>query len=655
MKNKKIKEASRLIRQLLIVMLMLFITRSAVYPQELPPVKLDYASIVLSSDGKLIGYFGDKHRVEVKSTGYISKYIIYALIATEDRDFYNHNGVSYKGLGRAIFKTLTGSTQGGSTLTMQLARNLFLTQEQTLSRKFTEINIAKEIEKKYTKDQILLLYLNTVYFGHGAWGIWAASQQYFSKTPDKLTATEAATVVGLLQSPNGYDPLKNSDKTLARRNEVLHNLLEVGRITDAEFTKFRVTPLNLKMMSGTGRHFLEHIRKESAEILESKGLSLNKDQLKIITTLNFEIQKAAEESVLNQWQQFSPNMQQAQIGLISAEAGTGRIRAMVGGSPESESRGLNHADEIRRQPGSSFKVFLYGSLLEKGITLAQPLLDAPVIVDSGTIREWRPSNSDDIFTNAPKSMINAIKHSVNACAARAITELTIPDSVVLFAQRLGIKSQLLPYPSIALGTSEVSPLEMASAFGVFASGGLYARPYSIVKIENKDNRTIYSQGIDTATVVDSATCYLLSKALEGVIDGGTATSVRHFYTGVAAGKTGTTQNSTDVWFVGYNTMLSTAIWIGYDNPLRKLSGTYKYGGTACAPVWGKMMSAISGKIKGFYDNKFARPETVQDAELCEDSGQSAVPNCKNRKIYPVNFLKLEGTCKLHGTQEATSD
>ncbi|HEX2961018.1 MAG TPA: PBP1A family penicillin-binding protein [Ignavibacteriales bacterium] len=638
-----------ILKKLTFILVFLASLTGTIYPQ-LPPVRLDYSSYALSADGRLLGYYGEKHRVEVRSTGNISKWVIYSLIATEDRDFYNHDGVSYKGLGRAVIKTLTGSTQGGSTLTMQLARNLFLSREQTITRKLTEMNIAREIEKKYTKDQILLLYLNTCYFGHGAYGIWAASQEFFSKTPDKLSVTEGATIAGLLQSPSGYDPSKNPEKTLARRNEVLHNLLEVGKINEKQFERYRRQPLGLKMNQGLGRHFLEHVRKEALEILNSRGISLNRDQLKITTTLDYDIQKAAEDAVNWQYGRFPGSMKQAQIGLVSVEVGTGKIKAMIGGSPGSESRGLNHADEIHRQPGSSFKPFLYASLLEKGFTLATPLHDFPIVVDSGSTMEWRPENSTGTFSYTMMPMINAVKHSVNACAADAMVNFTKPDSVAAFAQRLGIKSNIPPYPSIALGTAEVTPLEMASAYEVFASEGLYAKPYSILKIEDRNNRVLYQAHQETTTVLDSATCYLMSQALEQVVEGGTATSARPYFKGVAAGKTGTTQNSADVWFVGYNTKLSTAIWIGYDNPSRKLSGGFQYGGSACAPIWGRLMSVAHLQYHGSYGMQFTRPSTVQEIEVCEDTGEPATISCPHKKLYPVNFLLLKGSCHLHQNQ-----
>src|SRR5690606_1634041 len=322
--------------------------------QNLPPIKLDYASYAVSDDGMLIGYFGEKRRVEITNLNQVSKHVIQCLIATEDRDFYEHDGVSIKGLARGIWNTITGNTQGGSTITMQLARNLFLTHERTITRKLSEIELARELEDRFSKNEILILYLNTVYFGHGAWGIWAAAQEYFSKTPDKLSLPESAVLVGLLQSPSGYDPDKNPNKLLNRRNEVLYNLVEVGKLKESEFRKLKTAPLNLKIHNDTGRHFLEYVRKQAIEILKPRNLSLNKAQLKITTTLNYNMQQAAEDAVYEQWKNFPASMKDAQVGLVSVEPGTGMIRAMIGGNPESPGRGLNRAVQIKRQPGSSF-------------------------------------------------------------------------------------------------------------------------------------------------------------------------------------------------------------------------------------------------------------------------------------------------------------
>lgn len=630
------------------ILYLLLILSVEVQSQDIPPIKLDFASYVLSSDGKLIGYIGEKHRVDVKSISNISNYVIQCLIATEDRDFYEHNGVSAKGLARGVWNTITGNTQGGSTITMQLARNLFLSNEKTISRKLNEIELAQKLEEKFSKNEILVLYLNTVNFGHGAYGIWAAAQEYFSKLPNQLSLTESAALVGLLQSPNGYDPNKAPDKLLKRRNEVLYNLVEVGKLSDNEFQRLKKTKLDLKLHENIGGHFLEHVRKEAVNIVQKMGLALSKDELKITTTLNHEMQKAAKDAVDSQFKELPQSMRDLQIGLVSVEPGTGMIRAMIGGNAESEVRGLNRAVQIHRQPGSSFKPFLYGYLLSLGYTLATPLLDSPIVVDAGKPWEWNPSNDDNTFSGKHIPLIEAIENSVNLVAVYAITELTTPDSVISFAHLLGIKSDIPSYPSISLGTGEVSPLEMANSFAVFGGGGLYAEPYSIIKIEDKNGKVIYSSQNEKRVVLDSSTTFLMTTALEAVVNNGTAKSIRKFYKGPAAGKTGTTQNFTDAWFVGYTPSLSTAIWVGYDNSSKKLSKGFQYGGTICAPIWGRMMANISKKLPQLnYD--FIRPTSVADTLLCVESGELATNFCKETKSYPVNLENLPPQCQLHST------
>lgn len=550
---------------------------------------------------------------------------------------------------------MTGHVEGGSTLTMQLARNLFLSNERTITRKITEIELAEKLEKKYTKDQILLMYLNTVYFGQGAYGIWAASQEYYEKTPDKLSITEAAALVGLVQSPSGYDPIKHPGKMLNRRNEVLHNLVEVGKISEQEYDRLKETPLDLKLHKGVGRYFLEQVRKEADDIIRPKGLLLDLNELKITTTMDFTVQQAADDAVNSQWKLFSNSMKNAQVGLISVEPGSGKILAMIGGNPDANPLGLNRAIQIKRQAGSSFKAFLYGSLLQKGYTLGEPLWDKPIVVDSGTASEWRPQNDDGAYTNASMSMETAVKHSVNLAAAYAISHLTTPDSVVAFAHQVGIESDIPAYPSIALGTGDVSPLEMASSYAVFADDGLYAKPFAILKIEDKNGNVLYRKsGTDTSTVLDSATAYLITSALKTVIDGGTASTVRRYYRGIGAGKTGTTQNYTDAWFVGITPKISTATWIGFDDARRKLSGGYQFGGTACAPIWGRMMAEITRSKRWFGSIDFSRPPEINDVELCEDTGEPAknivtgqINNCNNRKTYPVNMDLLPDIYTLH--------
>ncbi|MBL0174883.1 MAG: transglycosylase domain-containing protein [Ignavibacteria bacterium] len=618
--------------------------------QDLPPFTVSYSPLAVASDGTLVGYLSEPHRVEVQSTGMISRNVIDALIGTEDRDFYSHNGVSLKGLGRALWNTLTGKTQGGSTLTMQLARTLFLTREKTVSRKLREMELAKDIEKKYNKDQILLLYLNTVYFGRGAYGIWAAAMEYYGKTPDKLSRTEAAMIVGLLKAPSAYEPSKRPDKALSRRNEVLHNLVETGKISELECTRLKAQPLGLHLREDLGRQATDFIRREAAAILARLGRSLQEGDLRVTTTLDPAVQRAAQHAVAEQWKRFPAAMQTAQVGLASVEARSGAIRAMLGGNPVSESRGLNRAASIRRQPGSSFKPFLYATLLEKGLTLATPILDAPIVVDSGLATAWRPMNDDDSSSGGRVTMRFGIRRSLNLVAAHAMVEFTTPKEVADFAHRCGITASLPEVPSLALGTGEVSPLEMASALGVFASEGLRAKPFSVLKIEDRKGVLLYAAQPDTATVVDSATAYLVTDALRAVVDSGTASSIRTVYSGPAAGKTGTTQQSTDAWFAGYTPELSTAIWMGFDNAARKLGGAFRYGGSTCAPIWGRMMAELASTKPVWASGEYRMPTSITLIELCEESGLLALPTCPKRAVYPINALKAPGVCAMHGEE-----
>lgn len=638
---------SRHTQGVFVVTLALALCAASARGQDLPAPKLDYSSYALTRDGAILDYIGDKFRIELPSTGSVSKHVIHALLATEDRDFYNHDGVSYTGLGRALLQTLTGRTQGGSTLTMQLARNLYLTHDRTISRKMAEIDIARALERRYTKDQLLLLYLNTVYFGNGAYGISAAAQQYFSKTPDKLTVPESALLVGLLKAPSGYNPLTRPDKALSRRNEVMHNLVEVGRISDAEYRRLRAQPLGLTPRESFGRHAAEYVRREASAILQTLGLSLASGEFRVITTIDAAAQKALDRAIEDQWKQLPPAMRGAQVGAAAVEPGTGAIRALAGGNPSAEKRGLIRATQIRRQAGSSFKPFLYATLLEEGLTLAEPIDDVPIVVDSGLAWEWRPANDDGTASGAPVPLIDGVRQSLNLVAAHAVVEYSSPARVVEMAQRCGITSPLPPVPSIALGTGGVSPLEMAAAMGTIASGGIRARPHVIARIEDRTRRVIWQAPLDTMRVLDEETCALVTTALAAAVDSGTGASVRRIYTGAAAGKTGTTQNSADAWFVGYTAALSTAVWVGFDMPSTTLKGAFRYGGTAAAPIWARMMRDYA-RVRPDVAAPFVEPDFVQEMEICTETGMLAGDACEHRRRVPVKVLELPVPCTAHG-------
>ncbi|HOD53520.1 MAG TPA: PBP1A family penicillin-binding protein [Candidatus Cloacimonadota bacterium] len=613
---------------------------------EIKDPDIEYCSYATTADGAVVGYYGEKARVEVSQINQISRYVINALISTEDRDFYKHDGVSMKGLGRAVAKTMTGSVQGGSTITMQLARNLFLTQEKTISRKLTEMKIARELEEKYTKNQILLMYLNTVYYGNSAYGIWAASQEYFSKSPDKLNIHESALIIGILNAPVAYDPVKHADKALARRNIVLANMLNEGYISRSDYNHAKKQGLGLVMREKTSGFFLEYVRLEANRLLKRFGKNLSNDIFIVETTLDSRAQRAAGNAMRTYWKEFPKSMQTAQMGLISLDVNDGAIRAMLGGNPNALHRGLNRATQIKRQPGSSFKPMLYGYLLRSGYNLATPLKNMPIVIDSGGVDEWRPRNEDK-STSPYVSMQYAIQHSVNLAAAYAVTELTNADSVASFAKTCGIESELLAYPSLALGTSDVSPLEMATAYSVFASGGYLNKPWAIVSIKDKSGRVYYRGGTSREQVLDEDTAYLMTYALQQVVNHGTGYAVRRYYRGQTAGKTGTTSNSVDAWFVGYNSELSTAIWVGNDTASKRLNASFGYGGTACAPMFGMMYQELAKNHYPGMNKGFTKPETVQEAEFCLETGMLATENCTQKVKLPFNSHYMPEYCSKH--------
>jgi membrane peptidoglycan carboxypeptidase len=590
--------------------------------QLLKQAKITYSTAIYAEDGEYLGYIGNTYHIECKSLSEISPSVINALLATEDRDFLTHEGISVRGLVRATVNNLKGSREGGSTITMQLARTLYLSREKTIKRKLAEIDIAMRLESMLTKQEILLLYLNTMYLGHGTYGIWAASQEYFSKPPSQLTIPEACTIIGLLCAPSAYEPVAYPQKAFNRRNEILHNLKEVGKITSDEYSKYIKMPLNLHIRKPLGQCFIEHIRQTAGSQLKGYGKSFN-DGLIIISTLQSQLQQAAEYTVKANWLKFPSSMKSAQIGLISVDTDTGKIVAMVGGNPQESPRGINHTTQIRRQPGSSFKPFVYASVLENGHHLKELIKNTPISVQDGSNTVWNPRNLKNHNNAGPTvTMRAAIKHSLNLPAIHAILKYTTPDSVVNLSYRCGIRSPLRAYPSLALGTSEVSPLEMASAYAVFANKGLYHTPSSIVKIIDSNGKVLFQATYPYHLALSQDVVFELTSALKDVVNGGTGYTVRNIYNGVAAGKTGTTENSTDAWFIGYNRKISTAIWVGYDGKYQKLPPGYDYGGVVCAPIWGGYMARAANYYPESQRLDFIQPDSLELGLPVKDNIQS---------------------------------
>jgi penicillin-binding protein 1A len=639
---------------------------------ELENPKLNLATEIYSSDGVLLDHFYIERRVDLPFDS-IPKNFIKALIATEDKNFYKHWGVHVGRIFQAAIKNLIAghAKEGASTITMQLARNLYLTKETSLSRKIREAFTAIQIERNYTKNQILQLYSNTVYFGRGAYGVGVAAQVFFGKTPTELTLSECATLVALLKSPAGYDPFINPDKAIQRRDVVLNLMLNQNAITPAEFISALSEPLisadknQIKRLSNSKRslapHFVEMIRQDLNDDNRLENYDLYRDGLVINTTLNFRIQQYANEVVeqhLNEiqtmfnrnwsWSKNAKVLQSLidkairtnsqyraatgnekdkiynklknnknfidsvknvattiQIGLVVIDQRTGDILALVGGSPKAllenpaGKYSLNHVTQIRRQPGSSFKPFVYTAALLRGLTPSSTIECGPYSYTLPSGEVWSPSGAGSCAPGERRSLYSALSYSINTVAARLITEVTNPDEVVEIAKKMGIKSPLVAYPALALGAGgDVSPLEMTSAFSTFPNRGTRNEPKYLKDVQDHYGNMLIQQNrrpIQIKGIIPDSIAEEMIFMMKGVIDNGTASVIKKYLTGVeAAGKTGTTNDAADAWFIGYTPELVCGVWVGFDDKRINFDflGSYGYGGKVAAPIWGKLMAKI---------------------------------------------------------------
>jgi penicillin-binding protein 1A len=632
---------------LLLIFLIWDVQRGLPSLEQLENPHPEIATRIISTDGEPIDQFFVKNRTNIHLRN-VPPYLISALIATEDRNFYNHWGIDLWGNARAVVTDIFSmrAKQGASTLTQQLAWNLYLTHEKSLMRKIREAITAIQIERTHTKNEILEMYLNVMYFGRGTYGIQAASQAYFGKDVNKLTPAQAAYLVGILKGPENYDPDDDYDRAINRRNTVIENMVSAGFITQDQAEKVKKDPLKVKAYvgyQGIAPHFAEMVRQQLAKMPELQGYDIYRDGLVVYTTLNSQMQRAANRAVLEHISDYQKNVVNKtwnwakhrplfdsilmkavrntpdyraassdaehvkiakefyadkdfvdsvkeqelllQAGLVCIDQATGEITAMVGASNYKDVRyGLNHAVQIVRQPGSSFKPIMFASVFEHGATPESSVSNDPIRI--GT---WAPRNFAGEAEGGTVSIRYAIEQSLNLAAVHAIQELTSPQDVVAMAKRLGIHSTIPPYPSIALGTGEVSPLELTSAYSVFANEGTRATPFAILRVEDRNGKILYEHKPEFDQVLDSKVCRELTSALQDVILYGTGQRVLNYFRYPAAGKTGTTQNYADAWFVGYTPQYTAGVWVGFDDRRITFNSSNGQGGRAAAPIWGKFM------------------------------------------------------------------
>lgn len=603
----------------------------------LPPPELPEATELYDVNGQLISRLFQENRVEVALSA-IPRELRDALIAAEDERFYRHRGVDLRGVARAAVRNIMArkKVEGGSTITQQLARNLYLSHERTWTRKIREAILALKLEASYSKDEILSMYLNTIYLGQGAYGVEVASQTYFGKHVQDLSLAEAALLAGLPRGPELYNPFTNPDLAVDRRNTVLQRMVEAGYLSQQAADAAAAEPLELappRPVGGEAAYFVAHVQEQIAQHHPAIAEDLKAGGYRIHTTLDLQVQRAAHRALVDGLPQARADAEgvlQPQGAIVAMDPRTGAIRAMVGGRDYTNSP-YNRATNALRQPGSAFKPFLYATLLStQYFTAASTQMCEYVEFPGGRGREpWRPTDFDprNPYHNHPMGMRDAIRVSDNVIAARWM-DVIKPDRVIDTAHRLGIQSALTKDLTLALGTSEVTVLEMTRAFAAFANGGYRVEPISILRITDARGTVLVENQPRAAKVLDERVAYILTDLLQEVIrPGGTAGQVGRMVNRPAAGKTGTTENSQDVWFVGYTPDLVAAVWAGNDDPNRPLPGRLTASQLA-APIWGDLMArALSGRPA----TAFVRPPGITEAEVCTDSGLLATPFCPSRR------------------------
>lgn len=574
---------------------------------EIPDVKLletyspKSTTRIYADDGTLFAELFVERRIPVPLSE-IPKHVRDAFIAQEDVRFYKHIGIDLRAILRAVYKNMiTGKiVEGASTITQQLARNLFLSPKKTLKRKIEEAILAIQIERTYSKDEILNLYLNLIYLGEGCYGVEAASLSYFGKRTKDLTLQEAATLAAMTKAPSRLSPLKSPEKVLQRRNLVLKKMLDAGFISRKEYEEAVASPLGIiprKVFEKKTGYFIEYVKQLLEEGLEEEE-ALYTGGLEVKTSLNLKMTEYAYEAIskgLKEYLARHPKEKEPpEVALLAIEVKTGDIKVMIGGKDFVRSP-FNRAYQAKRQPGSAFKPIIYLTALSKGLTPDHILLDSPISYkDPWTGKVWAPKNyRNEYYGNV--SMRKALELSLNTATVRLLESVGIED-VIEMAKSLGIETKLNPNLSLALGTSEVTPLELAKAYLTIARYGSRIELKAVKEVRSLDGEILYEDEREEENVVDPEVAYELIRMMEGVIKSGTAKKASRLPYAIA-GKTGTTDDFRDAWFVGFSSDLLCLVWVGYDQ--NKKLGQNESGAQAALPIWIEFME----KALKMYENR----------------------------------------------------
>jgi len=573
------KKKSNIERIIALVLLIILAAAAGIALQvitQLPSIELlntyipSESTLIYSADGKILARLHREENRQVVPLSKISVYLQKAVIATEDPHFYDHHGLDFGSILRASIKNFAYGriVEGGSTITQQLARNLFLNKRKTIVRKVAEAILSLQIERRYTKEEILELYLNQVYLGHNAYGIESAANLYFGKQASELDLAQSAMIAGLIRGPELYSPYRNFRGSKLRQIYVINKMLDQNLASErdaklAAIESLNFSPKNLKRFGEIAPYFISYILQDLTDKYGEE--MVYHGGLRVHTTLDASMQLAAEEIITRFISEEGKKYNFSQVGLVSIDPRTGYIKALVGGVDFLESK-FNRVTQAKRQPGSSFKPFIYTAAIEQGISPGMILEDTPTTFQVWPNRwnpdgTWQPKNFDGKF-RGPVTMRYALEKSLNIPSIKLLERVGIQNAIDV-AQKMGIKSRLEPGLSLALGASEVSILEMTSAFGVFANSGIRVEPTAISKIENRDGVTLYKHSIQEKKVLDENVDAIIVDIMKGVLTRGTG--VRGQIDRPAAAKTGTTQDFKDAWFIGFVPQLVTGIWTGNDD------------------------------------------------------------------------------------------
>ena len=649
----------------------------------------DLVTRIYSADGVLLNelYFEKRVFVELEQ---IPQHMRDAVVAKEDRRFYDHWGISLRDVLRAVvINTVTMSYSSGfSSLTQQLARNLYDTIgfKKTITRKIKEVITAIQIERTYTKDEILEMYLNSVHFGHGTYGVQAAAKRFYGKYANELALDESALLVGLLPAPARYSPVRFPERALTKRNVVLRVMRDQEYISQGEYAEARARLLDSiqqEQTRGTAPYFTEYVRRFLEREDDELGINIYRDGLKIYTTLDSRLQNIAEDAVLksvianqqklnkrifNDEEEFSKlaylgiypedtvklmmagemelyedlrDKLLVQSSFVALDIRTGAILAMLGGRPDYPDQ-FNRATQSLRQPGSIFKPFVYTTAIDNGVPVTKQLLNQPVVLNvrnaKGEWVKWMPQNYDG-STGGLTTIREGLRRSMNLISVRMVQEVVPAEAVKQTARRMGVSTDIRAVDAIALGTSEVHLIEMVAAYGTFANKGVYCKPFGITKIEDRYGNVLKEYFPQKEEVLSAETSFIMTSLLQTVLDRGTGGSARwkyHFYH-PAAGKTGTTQGWTDAWFVGYSPFIAAGAWFGVDDPQVSL-GKGLDGSKAALPAWARFMRDSHDTLS-YSRKEFDQPEHIENVKICQVT-----------KNLPVNLCPWETEVFIKGTE-----